>query len=72
MEAHNNSIGLTENLSVIEQETLARAEEFLGGVPDWYLENKEHIEHEREESREKSEEFLAQVERVVARFHEQQ
>lgn len=67
MKARNTDARLLEmDLGVMEQETMAKAEQVLGGIPQWYLENKERIEHNRVEAEEMTEHFLARLKKIMA------
>lgn len=67
MKARNTGICLADmDLRVIEQETIARAEEVLGGIPEWYLENKEQIEHNRVEAKALTKEFMARLKKIMS------
>lgn len=67
MKARNIDIRLADmDLRVVEQETMDRAEEVLGGIPEWYLENKEQIEHNRVEAKVLTTEFLARLQKIMS------
>ena len=66
MKARNAHIRLEDmDLKTLEQEAMARAKEILGGIPHWYLENKENIEQNRADSRALTEECLARLEKMM-------
>ena len=67
MKARNTDIRLADtDLRLLEQETITRAEEVLGGIPAWYWENKERIENNRKENEEMTQHFLLQLKRIMA------
>lgn len=51
-----------------EEEIIAMAEEILGTIPAWYLENKEFIEKKRIEQNEFNDTISAQISELLAAF----
>lgn len=55
----------SEERNMLERDVIVMAEKVLGHVPEWFIENKKIIEHNRVEAAEATSQHLAELKRIL-------
>ena len=56
----------SEDRNLSEYDVIARAEKILGPVPEWFVENKKLIEHNRAEAKEANSHHVAELRKILS------
>ena len=62
---HSNNIR-SDGQNMVEHDVIVMAEKILGHVPEWFVENKKTIEHNRAEAEEANSQHAAKLRKILA------